>query len=58
MRYCPECGAPMRDDAKFCMNCGKKVEVPEKTKFCDQCAKFGTYGYTFVGIISYFLNAS
>ncbi|MGN1451957.1 MAG: zinc-ribbon domain-containing protein [Eubacteriales bacterium] len=28
MRYCPDCGAQISDDAVFCTNCGKKTEVP------------------------------
>ncbi len=25
MKYCPYCGAPILDDAAFCMSCGKSV---------------------------------
>jgi len=43
---CPECGHQNRDDAKFCLECGKKFEaicpscskkLPLSAKFCDEC---------------------
>ena len=49
---CPKCGTPNKSDAKFCMNCGYKIEnektggrtcpvcgvhVKEGTKFCPRC---------------------
>ena len=33
---CPQCGAPLPPGAKFCANCGAKVELPQ-AKFCPQC---------------------
>ena len=35
MENCIFCGAPLDDDALFCTNCGKKVELQEKK--CPQC---------------------
>ncbi|MBQ3934259.1 MAG: zinc-ribbon domain-containing protein, partial [Clostridia bacterium] len=26
MRFCPQCGAQLTDDAQFCPNCGTKIE--------------------------------
>jgi class 3 adenylate cyclase/tetratricopeptide (TPR) repeat protein len=43
---CPECGHQNRDDAKFCLECGIKIEticpscskmLPPSAKFCDEC---------------------
>jgi len=45
---CPYCGSPLPPNAKFCPNCGKKIEgekfcpncgkpVPEDAKFCPYC---------------------
>lgn len=31
MKYCKHCGAPMKDDAKFCVKCGKSVPGGEQT---------------------------
>lgn len=28
MKYCPNCGAPIEDDHKFCANCGEKLDAP------------------------------
>ena len=27
--FCPKCGTPLPDDAKFCGACGTKIEIPE-----------------------------
>ena len=46
--FCPECGAVLPSGAKFCMNCGHKlesvlkcpqcgVEIPAGCKFCPEC---------------------
>ena len=43
---CPKCQAENRDSAKFCIECGEKLEikcpqcnkpVPPSAKFCDEC---------------------
>ena len=28
MKYCPNCGAPIEDNHKFCANCGHKLDAP------------------------------
>ncbi len=33
---CPNCGATVSDNAKFCINCGNKLEIQKQT-FCIQC---------------------
>lgn len=33
---CAKCGAQITDNAKFCFNCGEKVEVPSKI-YCAEC---------------------
>ncbi len=33
-KVCPECGAPVAEGAKFCMNCGKQQPV---AMFCPEC---------------------
>ena len=46
--YCPECGNQLYPNAKFCNNCGHKIErelkcsqcgckITEKDKFCSNC---------------------
>lgn len=35
-RRCDNCGAVLKENAKFCIECGAKVEEPEK-KVCPQC---------------------
>lgn len=49
IKDCPECGAKIRKDAKFCEKCGFKFETPENicnncgaevekdSEFCDSC---------------------
>lgn len=32
MKYCAECGCPMSDEAKFCMQCGAKQEVQQQNE--------------------------
>ena len=41
MKNCPNCGAQLRDEAKFCYNCGQKVfiEKPVKMIFCEECGE-------------------
>ena len=43
---CPECQFENRDGAKFCLECGEKLEfkcpqcgktIPLQAKFCDEC---------------------
>lgn len=29
MKYCPNCGAPIKEGHKFCANCGAKLAAPE-----------------------------
>ena len=47
---CPDCGAPLHPNAKFCMNCGGRIEMgihcpecgtllPPGAKFCFNCGK-------------------
>ena len=31
VKYCPQCGAPNQDDAKFCIRCG--YQFPQEEKF-------------------------
>lgn len=40
MRCCENCGAELRDSAKFCSSCGSSCEISEaekKVKFCENC---------------------
>ena len=41
--YCKNCGAPLREDSKFCQDCGSKVEIQqpidEEINFCPNCGK-------------------
>ena len=40
MRYCENCGAELRDSAKFCSSCGsscKIIETEKKVRFCENC---------------------
>lgn len=34
---CPNCGQPVANGAKFCSNCGTKIEIPAGPKFCPEC---------------------
>ena len=37
---CPNCGADLPEGAKFCLNCGEKVEIiPEGMVKCPDCGK-------------------
>ena len=45
---CPSCGKPVREDARFCANCGAKLTLTcaecgatlrPSSKFCDSCGK-------------------
>ena len=39
MKYCPYCGADLpREDAAFCMECGKQLSVKEEAARADQLA--------------------
>ena len=40
MRTCPGCGALNESDAKFCVNCGAELAVPEKPEVmvCPECS--------------------
>lgn len=40
MRYCENCGAELRDNAKFCSSCGSSCEIvaaEKKVRFCENC---------------------
>ncbi len=37
MKYCPKCSVSLVDDAKFCHNCGARVDIP--VIICQQCDK-------------------
>ena len=32
-KYCPKCGEPLPEDARFCRNCGFKFETPQEKLF-------------------------
>lgn len=34
---CPHCGAELEPGAKFCMSCGKKVQLEKKANTCPSC---------------------
>ncbi len=40
MKNCPNCGAPIADNASFCGNCGTKVEASETVTFEDPIRGF------------------
>lgn len=37
MKFCPKCQIDVREDAKFCPNCGGALVEKETTKFCGHC---------------------
>ena len=40
MRYCENCGAELRDSAKFCSSCGSSceaIEAKNTVRFCENC---------------------
>lgn len=37
MKTCPKCQASIEDDAKFCKNCGTKIENESNGRTCPQC---------------------
>ena len=42
MKYCPQCGTQLPDDAKFCGNCRTLLEIPkpkEELKYCPHCGR-------------------
>ena len=43
---CAKCGAPLPENAKFCLECGEKVapKIPEGMVVCPQCGKTVTQG--------------
>ena len=39
---CPECGAPLVEESKFCMKCGRPVDIQEPVEteiFCYNCGQ-------------------
>ena len=47
---CPSCGAQLPADAKFCRECGAKIEVPEvKENICPECGAVIPTGGKFCG---------
>ena len=36
MQYCENCGASLRENAKFCDQCGALVHIGEK-EYCQHC---------------------
>ncbi|MBE6491281.1 MAG: zinc ribbon domain-containing protein, partial [Methanobrevibacter sp.] len=50
--YCKNCGAVIRDGAKFCQDCGSEVEITKETiienrNFCENCGSELTPGASF-----------
>ena len=40
MKTCPNCSTQLKDEAKFCYNCGQKVFVEKpKMVFCEECGE-------------------
>lgn len=40
MKFCPNCGKQVKDDAEFCSNCGHHfVPAKPKQKYCPNCGK-------------------
>ena len=36
---CPNCQSMIKQGSKFCPECGQKIEVAEKKRFCTGCGK-------------------
>jgi hypothetical protein len=36
-RFCNQCGAPLKEGAKFCPKCGATLTSPAEAKFCAKC---------------------
>ncbi len=45
-RNCPECGAPVPEEAKFCPNCGAALQTSE-TVICKNCGEENPAGTKF-----------
>lgn len=54
MSKCPNCGADVREGAKFCESCGAKMEVESPRKsFCPQCGAEMPAGAAFCSACGY-----
>lgn len=57
MAKCSQCGAEVREGAKFCEMCGAKIEEKPQPNVCPQCGQEYAPGQAFCSNCGYRLNA-